>query len=269
MSEDSIIKDSDFPVTKSRLIEDLHSGGLRSGEKIIVHSSLSSLGWVCGGPITLIQAFMDIVTEKGNIVMPAHSEDYTEPSYWKNPPVDEAWWDTIRKEMPAYQPEITPCGSIGVVPETFRKFPGVKRSSHPAVSFTAWGQDSNYIISNHSLENSLGQNSPLGKIYDLKGKILLIGVNHDRNTSLHLAEHKANFQKEKELQGSPIIRDQKRVWVEYEDLKYDDSDFIDVGEAFENKNNYQEFNIGHTTARLLPQKALVDYAAKWFSKNRK
>ncbi len=269
MSEKSIIKNSDFPVTKSRLIEDLNSGGLKSGGTIIVHSSLSSLGWVCGGPISLIQALMEIVTEKGNIVMPAHSEDYTEPSYWSNPPVDESWWDIIRKEMPAYQPEITPCRSIGIVPETFRKFPGVKRSSHPAVSFTAWGKDSDYIISDHSLNNSLGHNSPLRKIYNLKSKVLLIGVNHDRNTSLHLAEHKANFQKEKEIQGSPIIQDGKKLWLEYEDLKYDDSDFIEVGEAFENKIDYQEFNIGHTTARLLPQKQLVDFAAKWFSKNRK
>lgn len=269
MGEDTIIKNSDFPVTKARLIEDLKSGGLKSEETIIVHSSLSSLGWVCGGPVTLVQALMDLITEKGNIIMPAHSEEYTDPSYWKNPPVEESWWSTIREEMPAYQPEITPCRDIGIVPETFRKFPDVKRSSHPAVSFTAWGSESKYIISEHSLKNSLGPNSPLGKLYKSKGKILLIGVNHDRNTSLHLAEHKANFKKTKEIQGGPILKDGKRIWLEYEDLKYEDSDFIDVGEAFENKINYQEFNIGHTTARLLPQKALVDFAAKWFSRNRK
>ena len=225
MGEYSTIKNSDFPVTKARLIEDLNYGGLESGETIIVHSSLSSLGWVCGGPVTLIQALMDLITDKGNIVMPAHSGDYTEPSYWRNPPVDESWWKIIRKKMPAYQPEITHCRSMGIVPETFRKFPEVKRSSHPAVSFTAWGHDSDYIVSEHNLENSLGEKSPLRKVYDLKGKILLIGVNHDRNTSLHLAEHKANFQKEKEIQGSPIIEAGKRVWKEYKDLKYDDSDF--------------------------------------------
>lgn len=269
MNEERVIKNSDFPVTKNRLIEDLNFGGLKAGDTIIVHSSLSSLGWVCGGPVTLIQALIDIVTEKGDIVMPAHSEDYTEPSYWRNPPVDESWWDIIREEMPAYQQEITPCRGIGIVPETFRKFPNVKRSSHPAVSFTAWGKNSNYITSEHSLEYSLGENSPLGKIYNLKGKVLLIGVNHDRNTSLHLAEHKANFQKEKEIQGAPIIQDGKRIWIEYEDLKYNDSDFIDAGEAFEKKINYQEFNIGHTTARIIPQKPLVNFAAKWFSKNRK
>lgn len=269
MGEDYVIKTSDFPITKTRLIEDLNSGGLKSGQTVIIHSSLSSLGWVCGGPITLIQALIEVVTKNGNIVMPTHSEDYTEPSYWKNPAVDESWWQTIREEMPAYQPEITPCRGIGVVPETFRKFPNVKRSSHPAVSFAAWGQNSDYITKEHSLKNSLGENSPLGKVYNLKGKILLIGVNHSRNTSLHLAEHKANFRKEKEIQGGPILKNGKRVWMEYEDLKYDDSDFKEVGEAFENKINYQEFNIGHTTARLIPQKALIDFAAKWFSKNRK
>ena len=269
MNEKRVIQNSDFPVTKARLIEDLKSEGLGSGETVIVHSSLSSLGWVCGGPVTLIQALMDIITNKGNIVMPAHSGDYTEPSYWKNPPVDESWWNTIREEMPAYQPEITPCRGVGVIPETFRKFPDVIRSSHPAVSFTAWGNESEYITSEHSLENSLGPNSPLGKLYNLKGKVLLIGVNHNSNTSLHLAEHKANFKKTKEIQGAPILKKGKRIWLEYEDLKYDDSDFINVGEAFENKIDYQEFNIGHTTAKLLPQKALVDFAAKWFSSNRK
>ncbi len=53
----------------------------------MVHSSLSRIGWVTGGAVALIQALMDLITKKGNIMMPAYSSDYSDPTYWSNPPV--------------------------------------------------------------------------------------------------------------------------------------------------------------------------------------
>ncbi|MFW6269831.1 MAG: aminoglycoside N(3)-acetyltransferase, partial [Bacillota bacterium] len=174
----------------------MRKGGLKAGSTVIVHSSLSSLGWVCGGPVALIEALREVITVEGNIVMPAHSGDYSDPKYWENPPVPEEWWSTIRQEMPPFQPGITPTRGVGVVPETFRQYPDVHRSDHPASSFAAWGQKAEEIISNHDLDYALGENSPLAKIYELEGLILLIGVDHDRNTSLHLAEYRADYAKE-------------------------------------------------------------------------
>lgn len=82
---------------------------------------------------------------------------------------------------------------MGVIPDTFRKQRGVMRSSHPQVSFAAWGANAGDIVTGHDLDNGLGEHSPLARIYDRHGWVLLLGVGHERNTSLHLSEHRASY----------------------------------------------------------------------------
>ncbi|HKL75649.1 MAG TPA: AAC(3) family N-acetyltransferase [Halanaerobiales bacterium] len=268
MSEKEIVEKSDYPVTKKKLIKDFKNGGLKKGSTVIVHSSLSSLGWVCGGPVTLIDALMEVITKSGNIIMPTHNGNYSEPKYWGNPAVPESWWDSIRNEMPAFRPEVTPTRGVGVVPENFRKYPNTVRSSHPINSFAAWGKNADEIIANHDLNSSLGEKSPLQKIYDLNGKILLIGVGHESNTSLHLAEYKADFKKETKEYGAPIIKDGKRIWAKYQEIEVDSDDFHKLGNDYENKREYTKFKLAYSTAKLFSQVDIVDFAVDWFEKNR-
>lgn len=218
--------------------------------------------------MALIEALREVITVEGNIVMPAHSGDYSDPKYWENPPVPEEWWSTIRQEMPPFQPGITPTRGVGVVPETFRQYPDVHRSDHPASSFAAWGQKAEEIISNHDLDYALGENSPLAKIYELEGLILLIGVDHDRNNSLHLAEYRADYAKEEKVFGAPVIKNGQRVWAEYKDIDYGSEDFIQLGKAYEKEGDYDVFELGHTKAKLFSQRKLVDFAVGWFECNR-
>lgn len=75
---------------------------------VLVHSSLSSIGWVNGGAVAVIQALIDVVTEEGTIVMPSQSVELSDPKEWGNPPVPEEWWDIIRESMPAYNSNYTP-----------------------------------------------------------------------------------------------------------------------------------------------------------------
>ena len=133
--------------------------------------------------------------------MPTHSTDLSDPSQWGNPPVPESWWQTIRETMPAYAPDLTPTRSMGKIAETFRKQDGVLRSAHPLHSFCARGPQASYIIGNHSLAYGMGENSPLGRIYDLQGSVLLLGVGHSSNTSIHLAEYRADFPSKRVVTG--------------------------------------------------------------------
>jgi aminoglycoside 3-N-acetyltransferase len=234
-----------------------------------MHSSLSAIGWTVGGPVSVIQALMELLTSEGTIVMPTFSGDNTDPSHWENPPVPEKWWEIIRKEMPAYHPEITPTRGMGVIVDTFRKWPNVIRSNHPVSSFTAWGKYAKYITKDHELEADLGEDSPLARIYQLNGKIFLVGVSHENNSSLHLAEYRSNYPgKQYKLNGSAILLNQKRKWVEWKELNLNMDDFEQVGKDFESKINYVPGKVGLAEARLLSQREMVDFSVAWFRKNR-
>ena len=91
-----IVQATDHPRTKDTLKEDLRRLGITKGMTITVHSSLSSLGWVNGGSVAVVQALMETVTEEGTIVMPSQSVDLSDPSEWGNPSVPKEWWETIR-----------------------------------------------------------------------------------------------------------------------------------------------------------------------------
>lgn len=262
-------KNQPSPVTVESLKQNLTALGVKPGMVLLVHSSLSSLGWVCGKSVAVIEALESVLTSDGTLVMPTHSGELSEPSYWRDPPVPEVWWQTIRDTMPAFQPDLTPTRGMGLIPETFRKQEGVLRSYHSQVSFAAWGKYAKHITENHGLEYSLGEDSPLARIYDLQGHILLLGVGHGNNTSIHLAEYRANFPKKIVQQGAPIFVNGQRVWETFEDIETNDDDFEAIGKAFGEETGLERTGmIGQADAKLLPQKELVDFAVQWMEKNR-
>jgi aminoglycoside 3-N-acetyltransferase len=268
-SEGEIVKETQYPNTVTTLKNEFKKLGITTGSVIIMHSSLSKIGWTVGGPVSVIQALMETLTKKGTLVMPTFSSDNTNPTKWENPPVPESWWPTIKDEMPAYEPKITPLRAMGKIAETFRSWPNVSRSTHPSLSFAAWGKYAKKIIKRHKLTPALGEDSPLARIYDLDGKILLLGVNHYNNTSLHLAEYRSEFQDKKYTTfGSAMIIKNKRSWVEYRDLDHNSDDFEQLGIDFESEINYTPGSVGIGEARLVSQREIVDFAKGWFKINR-
>lgn len=131
MSEQTVIENTKTPNTISTLVRDFHNLGIKPGMTLLVHSSLSSIGWVCGGAVSVIQALEEVLTDEGTLVMPAHSCSLSDPSHWQFPPVPEFWWQTIKDEMPVFDKDLTPTQGMGAIAETFRKQSGVVRSSHP------------------------------------------------------------------------------------------------------------------------------------------
>ena len=272
MSEWDAIKISiNGPVTLATLINNLEYIGVQAGMTLLVHSSLSAMGWVCGGPVAVIQALEAVLTSTGTLIMPTHSAGLSEPSDWANPPVNASWWEIIRDSMPTFEVDLTPTRGMGAIPECFRKQSGVIRSRHPQASFAAWGANAEYIVNMHSLEPSFGEQSPLARVYDLGGYILSIGVSYDTSTSLHLAEYRADFRtKTYKKSGAPIIENGERNWVMFKDLDYSSDDFLEIGKDYEqSQNKISRGKIGYAKSTLIPQRELVDFAIFWIEKNRR
>ncbi|MGD8604972.1 MAG: AAC(3) family N-acetyltransferase [Anaerolineales bacterium] len=267
MSEGNIVQKTPQPRTRGNLTEDLRRLGLKPGMVVLVHSSLSALGWVNGGPVAVIQALMDALTPDGTLMMPSHSGDLSDPANWSNPPVPAEWHQTIRETMPAYDPHITPTRGIGRVAELFRTFPGVIRSGHPALSFAAWGRQANFLTEDHRLEWSLGEHSPLARLYELDGHILLLGANHDNNTSLHLAQYRVEGMFPAVTQGAPVMQEDGPHWVQYQDLELETEGFEDIGKSFQAAGGIITGRVGSAEAQLMRQRTLVDYAVIWFQEH--
>ncbi|MEK5266875.1 MULTISPECIES: aminoglycoside N(3)-acetyltransferase [Heyndrickxia] len=262
MTEENVIRKKQTLVTKERLVADFRKLGLKEGMVVIVHSSLSALGWVCGGEVAVIRALMEVVTDRGTIVMPAQTANNTDPAFWENPPVPEAWWEEIRRSMPAFDPAITPTYGMGRIAELFRTFPGVLRSNHPNCSFTAWGRDAKSILSGHSLDFPFGEKSALARIYDRDGCILLLGVDYQVNTSMHLGESRAKHTK-RCTQSCAMKINGKRVWQSYEDYEENSDLFNKIGRAFERSHQVKTGFVGAAPSRLINQRALVDFTVQY------
>jgi aminoglycoside 3-N-acetyltransferase len=268
MTEADAIERVDDPVTVDSLVEDLRALGVEAGDTLLVHSSLSALGWVSGGPPAVVDALQSVLTDDGTLVMPTHSTQNSDPADWAAPPVPDHWEPVVRETTPPYRPDVTPTRGMGAIPECFRTYPDTLRSAHPATSFAAWGADAERVVADHALDYRLGDGSPLATVSDLGGDVLLLGVGHDRNTSLHLAENRADLPTEPVTEGAAVLRDGERVWVEYENVPERTDDFPDVGAAFEEAVGLVEGEVGAATAKLVDQPPLVEFAVEWFEANR-
>ncbi len=271
MSEGKTIEKSKGPQTIKTLKKDLANIGLKKGMTVLAHSSMSSMGWVCGGAVTVILALLSILGKSGTLIMPAHSGDLSDPKYWISPPVPEKWWAEIRETMPPFYKDITPSRGMGKIAECFRKKEGVLRSGHPHYSFCAYGRYAKKITGKHSLDFGLGEASPLAKIYSLDGYVLLLGVDNYSNTSLHLAEYRADYKKKKNKKSAaPVMIKGKRLWIEFEDVNLSCDDFIDIGNEYrKHSETLKEGFIGLAKSQFFKQKELVDFAVKWMEENRK
>ena len=268
-SEHEVIKRTGTPFTVDSLAAELCACGLQEGQTVLVHMAMSKLGWVIGGPEAVILAFLDVLGESGTLMMPSHSTNNSDPHDWQNPPIPSDWWQLVRDHTPAYNPYTTPTRMMGAAAELFRTWPGTIRSPHPALSFAARGPKAAYLVGNHPVEADVGEGSPIARLYELDGQVMLLGVGHGNNTSLHLAEFRADFPgKSRSRSGCAMLVEGERRWVEYETLYLHDDDFDEIGLAFEVANQIEVQRIAQADVRLFKQRELVDFGVEWMGQNR-
>jgi|GEM_PF-54003 len=254
-------------VTPAQIKESLQSLGVHPGQILIVHSSMKRIGWVIGGARTVVDALLSVLGPTGTLVMPAQSGDNSEPSFWVAPPVPSDWWPQIRELTPAFDPQVTPLRRMGAIAECFWHYPGVQRSNHPLDSFIAHGPAATGIVSSQPLEAGLGEQSPTQKLYDLDARVLLLGVDYDNCTVMHLAEFLSRS-RITVRQGSAILENGQRVWREYQDLALDSDEFIQPGRLLDATGQVRRGQVGLADCRLFRVRDAVDETVSWLKANR-
>lgn len=224
-------------LTRTDVANQLRTLGVAEGGVLLVHTSFRAVRPVEGGPLGLIAALRDAVGPRGTLVMPSWTED------------DDAPFD----------PRSTPAAAdLGVTAETFRRLPGVQRSDHP-FAFAAVGPEAETIVSGPLPTPPHIHASPVGRVYDLDGQVLLLGVGHDADTTLHLAES---------LAGVPysvpkhctVLRDGRPVRVEYRENDHCCERFA-LADAWLREGGLQaEGTVGRAPARLARSKDIISVA---------
>jgi len=271
MSEKDVIEATKgLPVTVDSLAEDMNRIGIEPGAVLFIHCSLSSIGWVVGGPVAVILALEKVVGQDGTIVMPGFTGSLSDPTNWSRPPVPKSWVPVIKESMPAYRKDITPTRIMGAVAETFRKIDGVLRSNHPQVSFCAKGPKAREITSDHPLHFGHGDESPLGHMYKLDGKVLMLGTTYETCTSMHLAEYHAYGENPIiSVNGAPIFVDGKREWVDIREPECHDEFFAVIGAEFDKSgDSLRRGKIGQAESRYFGIRDVVDFSERWMRENR-
>lgn len=209
----------DDVVTSRRLLNDLATLGVKNGDTLCVHSAYSRIGYVIGGPRTVLESLLAAVGPSGTVAMPAFSGDLSDPAEWKYPGLPAEMVEEARASLPGYHPRLTPTRGLGLLPELFRNRPDTLRSPHPQSSFSACGAKAEAICQNHPLDYRFGHDSPLGALVRLGAKVLMLGAPWNTASLFYLTEFSMPDRTEC-VRRAPVEENGVTVWKTYRDLNY-------------------------------------------------
>jgi len=263
------------PITKNRLIVDLKKLGVSFGDTIMLHASVKAIGWVVGGPDVVIQALLDVIGRKGTLMMYVGWED----SPWGAPHKFAEWPEKWRK---AYLEEFPPFNSSlsranrrwSILTEYLRTWPGAYRSVNPEASCVAVGAKAKWLTENHPLQYGYGPSSPLARLCEAKGRVLLLGAPFSSITLLHYAEHLARISNKLVVRYKvPILQNGRKVWVEVEEfdtcgniLPNTEEYFETIPRKFLASGKMRAGKVGMAQSYLFDASGFVDFAVKWLEK---
>ena len=245
------------PKTERNLRHDLVKLGVEPEMTLTVHSSLSAIGWVVGGPPTVVRALLDVIGEKGTLVMPSATPYCSDPATWSDPQIPEAWLAEVREHLPVFDPQTTPT-EMGAIPESFRTWPGTARSNHPLEFVCARGPLASEITKEHPWAFSEGRGTPFERLYERDSWVLLLGVGFNRCTALHFAESLVEKRRTTKVRF-PSFQNGRRIWIEVPNLADDDDRlFPTIGEKYVSAGTAQVGSIGDASSTLFRMRDLVD-----------
>jgi len=193
------------------LTNDFRKLGIRAGDSVMLHASVSAIGEVAGGPDAIHLALKSALTPEGTLMMYASCPRYYDELGRGNlTPQEER---EIREKLPVFDPlTARSARDNGILVEFLRTYPGSCVNAHVA-RFVFWGKQTKYLMSSQPWNYALGSDSPLERFLTLDGKIVLLGSDHDAVTFLHYVEHVADIPGKRIARYEvPVVENGCRVW---------------------------------------------------------
>jgi aminoglycoside 3-N-acetyltransferase len=259
------------PVTRSQLAGDLRKLGLSTGQTVMLHASVKAVGWVVGGPDIVIQSLLDVLGPTGTLMMLVSWED----SPYKLAEWPEDWQRAYLEECPPFDPATSRAyRKWSILTEYLRTWPGAFRSNHPDASFAAVGALARWITENHPLQYGFGPGSPLAKLCEAKGKVLLLGAPFGSITLLHYAEHICRVPNKRIVHYKmPVFCDGRKVWVEVEEfdtcggiLPNAEEYFQTIPREYIASGKGASGKVGNAQSYLFDADDLVKFAIQWLER---
>lgn len=222
-------------VNRSTLTTQLRSLGVQPGGVLLVHTSFRVVRPVEGGPAGLIDALRDSLGSRGTLVMPSWGSDDNRP----------------------FDPAATSAApDLGVVAEAFWRLPGVLRSRH-CFAFAAAGPAAERITADPLPLPPHAPASPVGRVHELDGQVLLLGVGHDANTTLHLAELVAGVPYRVPKHCTVLDSESRAVRIDYGENDHCCERFALADDWLRQRGLQSEDRVGHAHARLMRSRDVV------------
>ncbi|RAG86975.1 aminoglycoside N(3)-acetyltransferase [Streptacidiphilus pinicola] len=239
--------------------------GVEPGGVLFVQASLRRVGPVVGGAAAVLRALRLAVGDSGTLVAytatPENSR--TSPLYRAaTAGLSAAALAAYHEAMPPFDRRNSPCSpTMGRLSEELRRTPGALRSAHPQTSFAALGPAAGEITWEHPLEQHLGPDSPLGRLYGLRAQALLLGTGPRTFTPFHLLDYQRADHPRRRYSARVLDERGQAVWRHFTGLDFDDSGFGELGRRVAPLVPVRHGRVGSATAALVPLRAAVDAAA--------
>ncbi len=179
-----------LPLSPDAIAADLARLGIAAGDLVMVHAACRAVGPVMGGPDGIIAGLRRAVGPDGTIMAYLDWEAAWEDFIDADGRVPDVW----RPHVVPFDPARTRAArDNGALAEFLRTTPGALRSLNPGASVTALGPLADAITRDHPLNYGYGPGSPLARLVERGGKVLMLGAPWDTMTLLHHAEHLARL----------------------------------------------------------------------------
>lgn len=255
--------------TRASLREDLRRIGLRGGDTVLVHAAMRRVGPILNGPDALIGALLDVVGPQGTIMVYTSWETRHEALLDEQGRVLADWRDHVPPFVPSTARAIRINGAIA---ECVRTTAGARRSANPSASMAAIGALADWLTADHPMNYGYGPGSPLAKLVEAGGRILMVGAPWSKCTVVHYAEHIARLPDKIVVRFEvPLATPAGTQWRFIEEFETDDpvSDALPVNHihaivsAFVERGNGSRGTIGAAPSLLMEAPLLVRFAVDW------